>query len=151
MLAFDPFYRSFYPSHFWRALPTVARLFVVFLCPASIYVLVALTRVLLRLHTLRRFPLSKSALVDLQNRLANLRQLVLFTFFLFGINFAMQLVDAYILNGVYSLPPYVVIVEEFRYRIEYAADVLFVLLVLHSLQWFVSARVQAFALKRELL
>jgi len=104
----------------------------------------------LQLHSLKRLPPSKSAQAGLQNRLTNLRQLGFFTFFLFGLCFLQQLVWASTVFGDSNRLPYDIIMEQLGYTIEYATDVFFVFLVLHCIQWFVSVRLQAFALKHEL-
>jgi|SRR5277367_2660557 len=140
---------SFGRSHFWTQLPTLARLFAAFLVVVSLYAIISFSRILRRLRSLKRLPPSKSAPADLQNRLTNLRQLGVFTFFLFGLCFLQQLVWASIVFGDSNRFPFDIITEQLGYTIEYATDVLFIFLALHFIQWFVSVRVQVFARKHE--
>jgi hypothetical protein len=146
------------PRHLWPQLPTLARLCIFFLCTVSIYVLLSLVHIIVRIRSLRRLPPNEASqdvlqtpLSVLQRRLANLRQLLLFMFYLFALCFLLQIPAAFVVFGDSRAFPLAMILSQLATHIEYATDVCFLFLLLHSLQWFVSVRVQAFVYKTEIL
>jgi hypothetical protein len=74
-----------------------------------------------------------------------LHQLVIATFYLFGFIFFLTLPFAFMTLGASKVPGWMFIFENLDYYFAFAANVFFVFLVLHSVQWFVSARVRASA------
>jgi len=128
------------PRHFWPQLPTLARLYRFFLCVVSIYVLLSLVHNLVRIRSLWRLPptatsqdVLQTPLSILQGRLANLRQLLLFMFYLFALCFLLQIPAAFVVFGDSRSFPLTVILTQLATHIEYAADVCFLFLLLHSL------------------
>jgi hypothetical protein len=85
------------------------------------------------------------SLATLHARSANLHQLVIATFYLFGFIFFLTLPFAFMTLGASKVPGWMFIFENLGYHFAFAANVFFVFLVLHSVQWFVSARVRASA------
>jgi hypothetical protein len=133
----------------WTELPTTARLFVPILAVVAIYSLVSATAILVRLRSIMNPSQSKNVAalqrsVDaLHARSANVRQLILATFYLFGIVFFFGLWSARwtadhsrasILDGLFVY-------------FAFAVNAFFIFLVLHSVQWFVAGRLQACTLR----
>jgi hypothetical protein len=92
-------------------------------------------------------PSQSKDVAALQARSANLRQLILATFYLFGIVFFFGLRSALWTPDNNSTPGGMLILENFFLHFAFAANAFFIFLVLHSVQWFVSGRVQARALR----
>jgi hypothetical protein len=83
-------------------------------------------------------------------RSANVRQLILATFYLFGIVFFFGLRSALRTPDSNNTSVGMVILENFFPHFAFAANAFFIFLVLHSVQWFewfVSGRLQACALR----
>ena len=85
------------------------------------------------------------SLAALHARSANLRQLIGATFYFFGFIFFLALPFAFITLANSSTPGWMYIFENLGFNFAFAANIFFVFLVLHSVQWFVSSRVQASA------
>jgi hypothetical protein len=129
---------------FWRELPLLLRLFALFLWVVSVYTLVLLSTVLWRL----RSSVTPQQSVGFQNRVAGVRQLLLFTAYLFGCSWFFQIPGAFVIIGDSGRSGFSIIIEQLGVYFSYAADVFLVLLLLHSAQWFVSAHLQREALRR---
>jgi hypothetical protein len=132
-------------------MPLLSKLFLFFLCAVSIYTLISLVRVLFRLRSLKKLASAESptvgvrlTLATLQHRTTNLRHLLIFAFYLFGFCFFLQIPTAFIVLGDSKLSPLSFIFMQLATFFEYAADVFLLFLLLHTLQWFVSNRLQAF-------
>jgi hypothetical protein len=133
----------------WTELPTSARMFVPILAVVALYSLFSATAILVRLHSVVN-PSQSNDVATLQRSVAalrarssNLRQLILATFYLFGIVFFF---------GLWSVRweadhSRATILDGFFVFFAFAANAFFVFLVLHSVQWFVSVRLQACALR----
>jgi hypothetical protein len=85
------------------------------------------------------------ALAVLYARCVNMQQLIAASFYLFGFIYFMTLPFAFNTLGDSKVPGWVLIFENLGFNFAFAADVFFVFFVLHSVQWFVSARVSASA------
>ena len=83
-------------------------------------------------------------LVRLHSRCANLRQILVATFYLFGFLFFIGLQDAPITLGDGPSFPMVQVLGSFVFHFVFAANIFLVFLVLHVLQWMISMRLQAF-------
>jgi hypothetical protein len=133
----------------WTELPTTARLFVPILAVVAIYSLFSATAILVRLRSIVNPSQSKDvaalqrSVAVLHARSTNVRHLILATFYLFGIVFFFGLWSvrwtpdssrASILDGFFAY-------------FAFAVNAFFIFLVLHSVQWFVSGRLQACALR----
>jgi hypothetical protein len=129
----------------------LSKLYLLFLCAVSIYTLISLVRVLFRLRSLKRLASAESpavgarlTLATLQHRTTNLRQLLLFAFYLFGFFFFLQIPTAFIVLGDSKSLPFSLFFTQLAAFFEYAADVFLLFLLLHTLQWFVTNCLQAF-------
>jgi hypothetical protein len=136
------------PRIFWPILPLLSKLYILFLCIVTIYTLYFLTRILLRLYALKKLCYSSEphselrALAALRRIDTNIHQLILFTFFLFGVIFFLQIPAAFILGDSEAFPLSGILQDLFIY-FAFAVEVFFVFLFLHSAHWFVSARLRA--------
>jgi len=133
----------------WTELPTTARMFVPILAVIAIYSLFSATEILVRLRSTMN-PSQPKDVAALQRSVAvlharsgNVRQLILTTFYFFGIVFFFGLWSvrwtpdssrASILDGFFAY-------------FAFAVNAFFIFLVLHSVQWFLSGRLQACALR----
>jgi len=127
----------------WGVLPILHKLFFLILVLVSIYTLYAASITLVRLRSIT----NQRSLAALQARSANTRQLVNATFYLFGFVFFLTLPGATFVSELSRTPTAMLILRNFLMHFAFAANVFFVFLVLHSLQWFVSARVYAYVLR----
>jgi hypothetical protein len=137
----------------WTELPTMLRLFFLTLALATIYSLFSATAILVRLRSIVNPSQSKDvaalqrSVAALHARSANVRQLILATFYLFGIVFFFGLRSALWTPDSNSTSVGMLILENFFLYFAFAANAFFIFLVLHSVQWFVSGRLQACALR----
>jgi hypothetical protein len=137
----------------WWELPILPKLFLLVLFLVSIYTLFSAAVITVRLRSLtnqRRVEDSSSlrgSLAALQARSANLRQLIGATFYLFGLMFFLTLpLATFILDsGRYTIGT--LILHNFLVYFAFANNVFFIFLVLHSVQWFLSGRIQAHELR----
>jgi hypothetical protein len=132
----------------WAYLPILHRLFFLVLSLVSIYALFSATMIMVRLRLISNHRQVEKAcsvhrsLAALHVRSANLRQLIGATFYLFGFIFFLTLPLA--TKTLDSRTPVGwLILENFFIYFAFATNVFFVLLTLHSVQWFVTSRVQA--------
>ena len=136
-----------------KSLSTLQRLFCLILVVVSIYSLLSATVILVRLRSLTNrskvedISSFQRSLAALHARSANLRQLISATFCLFGLVFFLTLPFAFMTLGDSKVPGWVSIFQNLGFDFAFAANVFFVFLVLHSVQWFISARVRASALR----
>ena len=134
-----------------KYLPTLQLLFCLILTMVSAYGLFSATLIVVRLRSLANrskvedLSSLQRSLATLHARSANLHQLVIATFYLFGFIFFLTLPFAFMTLGASKVPGWMFIFENLDYYFAFAANVFFVFLVLHSVQWFVSARVRASA------
>ena len=137
----------------WTELPTTARLFVPILAVVAIYSLFSATAILVRLRSIvnpsqpKDVAFLQRSVAALHARSANVRQLLLGTFYLFGIVFFFGLWSARWTPESNRTSVEMLILENFLVYFAFAVNAFFVFLVLHSVQWFVSARLQASALR----
>ena len=141
--------KSFDPSSFWMILPPLTRLYLIFLCCVCAFSLYKSARIMLRLRSIRRghgvadrHGVMESFAV-LRTQAANLSQLLHFTFLLFGLCFLIQIPVAFMILDDSGRSVLSSIFRNLAVYIAYAADVFFVMLLLRSVQWFVSSRVDA--------
>ncbi len=126
---------------------------MLFLCIVGVYTLYSCSRIVFRLrslknkHTGEESRSTQRSLFVLQQRATDLRQLHLFTFFLFALCFLLQVPTAFSILVHSNRPLLSIIFDNLAIYIAYAADVFFVLLVLHSAQWFVSIRISSVTLR----
>jgi hypothetical protein len=144
---------NFFIWSIWRQLPYLLRFFFLVQTLVTIYVLLSAAIVLVRLKLLSnrgriQNALSyKQSLAALEVRCANIRQLITATFYLFWFIFFLVLPYATRILGDTHIPIGTLILRNFVTYLAFAANVIFILLVLHMIQWFVSGRVHSFALR----
>jgi len=137
------------PRIFWPILPLLSNLYILSLCIVIIYTLYSLSRILFQLYALKKLCASNEphsvlkTLAGLRGTATNIHQLILFTFFLFGLIFFLQIPAAFMIFGDYKAPPLGGIIQDLSIYFAIAAEVFFVLLLLYSAHWFVSARLRA--------
>jgi hypothetical protein len=86
---------------------------------------------------------ARISLAALQARSANLRQPISAALYLFGLIFFLSLPSDIWRHETGRTTPLMAILGVFNLHCVFAGNVFFVLLVLHSFQWFVSGRVSA--------
>jgi hypothetical protein len=137
----------------WRELSLPNRLFVFILAVIAIYSIVSATGVMKQLHALKRQGSEQPAAAIQQNiealysRCANLRQLLITAFYSFGFLFFLALPNATITLGDGREFPTFEILNNFLFDFVYAANIFFVFLVLHLIQWITCSRVRACAIR----
>lgn len=134
----------------WIELPLLHKLFFLVLFVVGAYSLFSATRVLWRLRTLMASGHSKDVtaiqneVAGLSARSANMRHLITAAFYLFGIVFFWGLRFT-LWTPDSKTPVGILILENFFLYFAFAANAFFVFLILHLVQWFVSARLQSSA------
>jgi hypothetical protein len=139
-------------SSVWYSLSLFARLFVLLLGLIAVRTVYFALVVLVRLRSLRTVENENSlrkSLALLIHRSANLRQTILAMFYLFGLTFFLQIQNAF-WTPDNNRPVGLMVLENFRVDFRFAAGIFFAFLVLHSFQWFVSARIRTAALRQDL-
>jgi hypothetical protein len=104
---------------------------------------------LIRLRALRKLHndiSSRESLAQLNCQSANLRQLLLATFYFFGFTFFFGIQGAYHTPDN-NRPVGLMVLENLRINFSFAAFMFLVFLALHSVQWFVSRRIRRAALR----
>ena len=136
----------------WLYLPFLLRLFFLVLALVSFYTLFSAAVTMVRLRSLsdKRHVEDESSLhrslAALDARSTNLRQLVGATFFLFGIVFFLKL-PFILVTPESNTPVYVLVFDNLQRFFAVAYNAFLVFMVLHCIQWFVSGRVHATAMR----
>jgi hypothetical protein len=136
----------------WEYLARVHQLFFLFLSLVSIYTLFSATVIMVRLRILTSqgkvedISSFQRSLTALHTRSENVRQLIGASFYLFGFIFFLTLLFSFKTSDS-STHAWKIIFDTFYLNFAFAANVFFVFLVLHSVQWFVSARLHASLLR----
>jgi hypothetical protein len=135
----------------WASLSVINKSFVLFFCGVSLYTFSISLHALIVLYSARRQS-SKEITSDfglpigiLLHRFANLRQLHLFALYLFGFCIAIQVPSAFhtIDNSIEY--PLRAITAGLTFLFYFDALVFLGFLLLHTMQWIVSARLHSFA------
>ena len=135
----------------WINISALQKLFCLILSSVSIYALFTAIVILVRLRSLANrskvedVSSIQRSLAALHARSANLHQLIGATFYLFGFVFFLTIPFAFITLDSSKVPGWTSIFENLGFDFAFAANIFFVFLVLHSVQWFVSSRVHASA------
>jgi hypothetical protein len=130
------------------------RVFLLFFSGVSIYSLSLSLYVFLLLRSLKKKPASESASLTrspvgiLQKRLLNLRQLHLFTLYLCWFCVAINFPRVFDVLGDYKTIPIVPILRNVVFLFYSYTPICLGFLVLHTVQWIVSARVESFACRQ---
>jgi hypothetical protein len=137
----------------WLELPMLVKAFCLVLFLVGIYTLYSASTIMVRLRSLTGqpttgdTPLFQHSLAALQCRSANLRQLLSAIFYLFGLVFLLASPWTTMFLGDDRVPVIDLILRNFFDYLAFAADVFSVFLVLQCVQWFVSSRINACALR----
>jgi hypothetical protein len=121
-----------------------------FFCGVSIYTLSLSLYVLFQLHFLKKQPANENAssaqpsLGILNRRLVNLRQLHLFTLYLFGFCITFNIPNAFVTLGLYKTLPVGQYIQSLTFLFYFDAPIFLGFLLLHSLQWAVSVHLDSF-------
>jgi hypothetical protein len=133
----------------WRKLPELARIYAVLLSVVSIYTVYTALTVLLRLRSLTKqhhsaeITFLRCAAEKLHARCANIRQILVATFYLFGLIFFLILPLATRIADESRTPVGILILNNLLIYSAFAVNVFAVFTGLHFLQWFVTAQVHA--------
>jgi len=131
------------------SLSFINKLFFLYFCGVSVYTLYLTLYVLFRLHSLRKQPQNENAspaqfsLGILNRRLANLRQLHLFTLYLFGFCILVSVPSAFVSLELSNTWPIRTYILNLRFLFSFDTAIFLGFLLLHSIQWIVSARVNS--------
>jgi hypothetical protein len=134
----------------WKDLSLLQRGIIGILAVVGIYSLLSAVKVMFALSSMRKLPSGNSAaiqrsLATLSKRCANVREVVVVTFYLFGIVLFLSFQNVGMVWGDGKASPVSLILGNFILDSAFAANVFVVFLVLHLIQWFVSSRVNSFA------
>lgn len=134
----------------WATLSPSNRLFLLFFCGVFSYTLWVSLRVVMAIRDFTKETAGIVASVigpclnNLRKRLANLRQLHLFTLYLLWLCIVVNIPSAFTVFGDSKTFPLGQVLENIAFLFYYYAPVFLGFVLLHSLQWLVSARVEAF-------
>jgi len=133
----------------WPLLPIWPKFFLLILFLVAIYSIVTAAIILTRLRSLTGRVVDvnfvRGSLESLRARSSNLRQLIEATFLLWGFVFFLELPWATRTIDSSRTPTSTLILDNFLVDFGFALNVFFLLLLLHLVQWFVSARIHACA------
>lgn len=135
----------------WIELPLLHKLFFIVLFVVGVYSLFSAAKILAGVRSLKALGQSRDV-PALQNDVAalyawsaNVRHLITATFYLFGILFFWGLRFTLWTPDNSKTSVLLLVLENFFLYFAFAANVFFIFLVLHSVQWFVSARLHTCA------
>jgi steroid 5-alpha reductase family enzyme len=148
MLVLDPPYALW---SIWKELSYLYRIFVLILIAVSMYSAFLAVSTTLRLRSMGRLHPTgdiasfRESVAALDRRWANLQQVLGATFYLFGflLFLGLQTIANYLADGTGSGVHYVV--ENVILHCAFAANIFFVFLALHCVQWFARARVRSYS------
>jgi hypothetical protein len=129
----------------WYSRNILSRLSVVLFAALTAYAIYVASFVLARLHSLSAAHENESlhaSLSRLGNRAANLQQSIAGIFYFFGLAFFVQTKYSFWTPESRTRGVGVMVLDNFQRYFGYAAVAFLALLILHSIQWFVSARVR---------
>ena len=132
-------------SRVWYSLSHFTWIFLILLGLVGVYTVYFASTALVRLRSLRTLPNDDSfgdALALLKHRSANLGQVILAMAYLWGFTFFFQIQGAFYTPDN-NRPVGPMVFSNMRIDFSFAAAVFLVFLLLHSVQWFVSARIRA--------
>ena len=142
------------PRAVWMSLSLINKSFFLFFCGVSLYTFSISLHTLIVLHSAKLQSSTGmtsddgSSLGILLHRFTNLRQLHVFTLYLFGFCIAMQVPSVFHTLGTSKDYPLHVIIAGLTELFYCDAAVFLGFLLLHTTQWIVSARLHSFARRR---
>jgi hypothetical protein len=135
------------PAALWPSLSVASKFLFLILAGASVGIFCRLLFVLFRYRNAasRSNPITSTETEarTIDNQLTGARQLQFFVSYLFAFYFFFQLPDAFHTLSNSKSYPIGEILQRLGVQFAYATDVCFVLLILHTAQWIVSARLAA--------
>lgn len=144
MRLFDPPYALW---SIWKELGYLDRLVILIFCVISIYSLFLAISTLLRIRSMRHANTKETAtsirdfVVALGERWSRLRQVIAAAFYLFGVILfiGLQTIGNYVGDGNGAT----FVLGNFILQCAFAANVFFILLVLHCIEWFICGRLRS--------
>jgi hypothetical protein len=133
----------------WPELSILPKLFFLIFCLICTYIILNAGLVMVRLRSVTRNmksmddTSSRASMGQLLTRCTNMGNLITASFYFFGFTFFMALPGATVVIGPSRLPATTFMIRNFLAFFAFAANVFFVMLVLHLMYWFVSGRVRA--------
>lgn len=130
----------------WSPFSISTKIFLLFFSAVFVYTASVSLHALLLLRSLKDKPASGTSsdgpqrLGVLRKRAANLRQLHMFSFYLFGISASLQLPNAFLTLENSNTLPLSTIVRQLTFLFHTYAAIFLAFLVLHAFQWLVFAR-----------
>jgi hypothetical protein len=137
---------------FWTEQLPICKLYALYLGSISIYTLFSLSRIVARVSSVKKQTATedqanRSQLLTLtRNKSDNLRQLTMFSTLLFGLVFFLQVRANFVSLSDSSLTGWAFIYQSLETYFDFAACVFLVLLILHVLEWIVSAHLRRLTL-----
>jgi hypothetical protein len=134
----------------WMTLSLSNKLFLLFFCGVSLYTLWLSFRVMFCLKAFKKqragnaVSVGGSRLNGLRKRLGNLRQLHLLTLYVLWLCIVINIPSAFEILGLYKATPFELIFRNLAFLFHYYAPIFLVFVLLHSMQWFVSIRIDVF-------
>jgi len=124
----------------WRALSTLNRGLVLILGVVFVYCIFSTVRTMMRLHSVWNRPNQdrttvSDAVAALATRHGRLRQVISATFYLFGLVLCLGMENITNFLGDGKEPLGVYVLDNFLLLCAFAANIFFIFLVLHSVQW----------------
>ena len=136
----------------WLELGAISRAFLLFFGAVCVYTLYVMLSALLTIRSLKSQRTNqntndtKTRIGLAGKRFANLRQLHLFTLYVFGLCIAIAIPDAFNTLGHSSIPPIVIIMRQLGVHFYFDRAILLGFLFIHILQWIVSSRLNSFVM-----
>ena len=129
----------------WQVLSIINKALLLLMCSVSIYSLALSLRCLLAVHTFK--IAAKSATTPapsvLRHRLWSLRQLHIFCLYYFGFCILVQIPDVFHSVTLSSDLPPVTAIRTLSFLSYFDAIIFIIFLLIHSVQWFASTRVDS--------
>jgi hypothetical protein len=141
-------YQQFGIGPIWSSLSLINQLFLIFLIVILLYTLFLVLAVF---NTLRQSTknngdqkvLSTSKVALLRKRVENLQQLQLFALYVFGFCIVVQIASAFETIENSNTITFSNSIRQLSFSFHYDATLFLVFLLIHSLQWLISARLKA--------
>src|SRR5438874_6577991 len=136
----------------WLELGPISRAFLLFFGAVCVYTLYVTLSALLTIRSLKGQRASEimnrtSARIDsVGKRLANVRQLHLFTLYVLGLCITIAIPDAFNTLGESHVSPAVLIMRQLGVQFYFDRVIFLGFLLIHILQWIASSRLNSFAM-----
>ena len=121
----------------WLSLSVANKIFLLYSCGVAVYTLSLCLYVFVSIYSTR----AENSLDKLKRRLANLRQLHLFTLYLFGFCIMVSIPNAFVTFGDSKTWPIGQYIRGISFLFYFDAPIFLGFLLLHTLQWVATVRV----------